>query len=80
MPDEPRVNLAAPRTVEISPAISTYLVYDNLAQCFGTDPCPGQDSSSITGRLRAASAQGEWENLPSRNGNGPYCYLKKTRI
>ena len=51
--------------------ISTYLVYDNLAQCCRTDPCPGQDSSSITGRLRAASAQGEWENLPSRNGNGP---------
>ncbi len=40
-------------------------------------PLVGQDSCLITGRLRGASAQRGWENLPSRHGDGPYCYLKK---
>src|SRR5271157_4717732 len=44
--------------------IPTYLVYDNVAQCFGHEPLSGQRSSSITGRLRGAISQREWENLP----------------
>jgi len=39
--------------------IPTYLVYDNVAQCFGHEPLSGQRSSSITGRLRGAISQRE---------------------
>ncbi len=37
---------------------------------------PATLGMAMTGRLRTASARREWENLPSRLREGPYCYLK----
>ena len=58
-------------------ARSRHTQFTTISRNVSHERLSGQDSSLITGRLRGASAQREWENLLSRHWDGPYCYPKK---